>query len=295
MSRQQTNLRHRTEHKMGVQGYNNNIQDETMNTTTFDNYLRNRVYIDSEDKEDGTYTAANFQNTSNIIRRGVSGIGIEEMDIIYCIPNINDRNKNIKFHLLAGPLLSVDLDVKNYDTVEDLFTEIAAKMNSVSAGFTHSVNDDCTATISNLTAFQFDSCNFIDRGASVHGLFYTSAEVLAIRSVANLQYTRFIDVLISNVLNGQISQSSYSASQSFNTNQHLARVFIDDVVTIPRKVQKVYEKINYTPYQHRDLANIQIRLLDEYNDPLYGDVTNLAGDDFEVKRVKYNIILNTVF
>lgn len=290
-----SNLRHRTEHKMGYQGYNNNKLDETMNTTIFDNYLRNRIYIDSEEKEDGTYTVANYQNTGNIVRRGVSGVGIEEMDIIYCIPNINDRNKNIKFHLLAGPVLSVDLDVKNYDTVEDLFLAIATKMNSVSAGFTHSVNDDCTATISNLTAFQFDPCSFIDRGASVHGLFYTSTEVLFIKSVANLQYTRFIDVLITDVLSGQISQSSYSATQSFNTNQHLARVFIDDVIEIPRKIKKVYEKINYIPYQHRDIANIKISLLDEYNDLLYGDILNLGGDDFEIKRVKYNIVLNTVF
>jgi hypothetical protein len=291
----QSNLRHRTEHKMGVQGYNNNTQDETMNTTIFDNYLRNRIYIDSEEKEDGTYTNANYQNTSNIVRRGVSGVGIEEMDITYCIPNINDRNKNIKFHLLAGPVLSVDLDVKNYDTVDELFIEIVAKMNSVSAGFTRNVNNDCTVSLSNPTAYAFDSCSFIDRGASVHGLFYTSAEVLSIKSVANLQYTRFIDILVSDMLNGQISQSSYGATQSFNTNQHLARLFVDNVTTIPRKINKKYDKINYTPYQHRDLTNIQIRLLDEYNDPLYGDVVNLGGDDFELKRVKYNIILNTVF
>jgi len=290
--------RSRQEHKQGTQNAHD-INDVVKQVTNFPNYRSERVYIYSNDKQDGTYSAAQYVNSNSIIKRGVSGIGLEECHINYCITNINERNNSIDF-IYGGVPHKVNLPIKNYETITDLFTAIVAIMESAVAGvdpFTFTINDDCTVDFETDAQFQFNNCSFINFGESVHGLYYTSTTVTKFKTVPHLQYTSFIDIAITDITNSQLAQSTYGKQQRFNTIAHIGRVHVDDVIKIPRKIVKKYDsKINYFPYRHRSLNSLAITLYDEYNNSLFTKVfESTSGETIELQNLKYSIILNTVF
>ena len=298
-------LRHRTEHKMGTQGFNTDPRDETKNTTIFDNHMRERVYISSDDKKDGTYSDAAYFNNGSIIKRGVSGIGIESIDLFYCIPNCNGNNNVVRWHETGGDILTATIPIGDYG-LDDLFILVVSALNNNidsdgDYSYTIDANSVCTVTISTDVAFQFDNCSFINNGRSLHGLFYTTNEVLAIKSIPYLQATSYIDIVVSDILNGQIAQSSYGKQQLFNTTQHLARVIIDfDPNTglddrPPQHIKKTFDIVNYVPFRHRDIKDLRIQLLDDNNNILWSDLFSDGTSDFEIPYLKYFITLNTVF
>lgn len=290
--------RSRQEHKTGVQKAHD-INDTVQQVTNFPNYRSERLYIYSNDKRDGTYGTALFENNNSIVKRGVSGLGVEEVHFNYCITNSNERNNIISFQLDGGGVSTATIDVKNYETIDLLFTEIIIKMNAavVPDPFSYTINDDCTVDFASSTDFMFLNCPFINFGGSLHGLYYTSSFVPLLKTVAHLQYTSFIDIVVTDITNSQLAQSTYSIPQKFNTIAHIARVHIDEAVTIPRKIVKKYDtKINYFPFRHRSLHSVNIQMVDEFNNTLFVKTFNSAsGETIELQNLKYSIILNTVF
>ena len=289
--------RSRQEHKQGIQNAHD-IDDVVKQVTNFPNYRSERVYIYSNNKLDGTFSNARYENSNSIIKRGVSGIGIEECHINYCITNINERNDSIDF-IYGGLPHMATLPIKNYETITDLFTAIVTAMNGaiVPNPFSFAINDDCTVDFEISAPFQFNNCSFINFGESVHGLYYTSSTVMKLKTVPHLQYTSFIDIAVTDITNSQLAQSTYGKQQRFNTIAHIARVHIDDTITIPRKIVKKYDsKINYFPYRHRSLHSLAITLYDEYNNSLFTKVfESTSGETIELQNLKYSIVLNTVF
>lgn len=293
-------LHHRTQHKMGHQGFNTDPRDEIINVETFDNKMSSRIYISSDDKQDGTYSDADYFSESSIVKRGVSALGIESIDILWCIPNVNSNNNVISYSDFDLNVFTVSLDINNYITIDELYTEIITKMNSQLPGdpMRYEINLDCSVTLINDDAiFQFNNCLFINNGDSLHGLYYTEL-VSEIKSIPYLLSTSYIDVISDEILNGQIAQSSYSKQQIFNTTQHLARIQTDDVsnLELPRNIFKDYIKINFIPYRHRSLQDLRIKLLDQFGNILWSQsFTDLNNTQYELKNLKYNIVLNAVF
>ena len=294
------NLRHRTEYKMGTQGFNTDKRDETMNSTEFPNYVQDRIYINSDDKVSSTYQDAEFFSENSIVKRGVSAIGVERIDLAWCIPNVNSHNNIISFHQDGGPVLTVALEIGNYTKTTDLYDEITAKMNSVVVGepFGYDLPADCAVALTHAGGtFQFDNCLFINNGRSLTGLFYTDL-VEDIESVPYLLYTDYIDIVVEDILNGQIAQSSYSKQQLFNTTQHLARVNVGEVafLDLPRHITVNYIKINYIPYRHRTLKDLRVKIYDSNNLLIWAQsFTDSTLTTHELCALKYNIVLNTVF
>lgn len=294
------NLRHRTEYKMGTQGFNTDKRDETMNSTEFPNYVQDRIYINSDDKINSTYQDAEFFSENSIVKRGVSAIGVERIDLAWCIPNVNSHNNIISFHEDGGPVLTVTLDTGNYTTIALLYAEITNKMNSVVVGtpFDHELTSDCAVALTYAGGtFQFDNCLFINNGRSLTGLYYTGL-VEDIESIPYLLYSDFIDIVVEDILNGQIAQSSYSKQQLFNTTQHLARVNVGEVafLDLPRHITVNYIKINYIPYRHRTLKDLRVKIYDSNNLLIWAQgFTDTEGGVHELCALKYNIVLNTVF
>jgi len=290
--------RHRTEHKMGTQGFNTDPRDETKNVTIFENYMKERVYISSDNKMDGTYSDAEYNNDSSIVKRGVSGIGIEDIDIFYSIPNVNGNNNVIRWQEGLGPQLTATIKIGHYEDYTALYTEIIDKLNSnpLSNGtYTYEDSDLPSISLKSTISFVFLECNFINNGGSLHGLYYTDFDILEYKSVPYLLSTSYIDIVISDILNGQIAQSSYGKQQLFNTTQHLARIIVDLNGQPIQHIKKSYEIINYIPFRHRDIKNINIMLLDENNNILWSSVVSHDGKDYELKYLKYFMTLNTVF
>jgi hypothetical protein len=290
--------RSRQEHKTGVQNAHD-VDDLVQQVTNYPNYRSERIYMYSNDKKDGTYGQALYENDNSIVKRGVSGLGIEEVHLNYCIPNVNGRNNIISFQLDGGGVSTATITIKNYETTLFLFTEIVAKMNGavIPDPFSFSINDDCTVDLISTTDFKFLNCPFINFGESLHGLYYTSGFVPLIKAVAHLQYTSFIDIVVSDMTNAQLAQSTYSIEQKFNTIAHIARVHVDEEISIPRKIVKKYDtKINYFPFRHRSLNSVNIQLVDEFNNTLYSQVFESgSGETIELQNLKYSLILNAVF
>ena len=289
--------RHRTEHKMGTQGFNTDERDETRNTTIFDNYMRERVYISSDNKQDGTYADSQYNNNGSIVKRGVSGIGIEHIDMFYSIPNVNGNNNTIRWQEDGGNILTETLDVGFYNIVE-LYTAMTDAMtdNAQSMGV-YSYDDDNfpTAELKSTVDFKFQECSFINNGDSLTGLYYTDDFESELKSIPYLLATSYIDIVVSDILNGQIAQSSYGKQQLFNTTQHLARVMVNFSAEHVQHIIKTYDIVNYVPFRHRDIKDLRIQLLDEYNNILWSDTVEHGGTHYELKYLKYFITLNTVF
>jgi hypothetical protein len=291
--------RSRQEHKQGIQNAHD-LEDTVQQVVNFPNYRSERCYIYSNQKQDGLYSLANYENQNSIIKRGVSGIGVESINIQYCIPNVNTRNRLISFQYFNDlTVYTATLDITNYEDTTLLYTEIVAKMNAaaIPSPFTFLVNADCTVDLISSVNFKFVNCPFINFGESLTGLYYTSDYVPLMKSVPHLFYTSYIDFVVSEITNSQIAQSTYSEPQTFNTIQHIARVHVDDNIKIPRNVVKRYDaKINYFPFRHRSIRNISIQIVDEYNNTIASQVFNSAsGETIELQHLKYTIVLNTVF
>lgn len=294
-------LHHRTQHKMGQQGFVTDKRDEIINVETYPNKMQSRLYISSDDKIDGTYANAEYFCPNSALKNGVSAVGIESVSILWSIPNINGYNNNIIFEIAGDAVYNVSLDIDDYATNTALYTEIIKQLNSPFnplTPFSFTQNKDSSITLEHDTlGFNFVNCSFINNGDSVHGLFYTSF-VSEIISVPYLLYTTYIDLEIDELLSDQIAQSTYSKEEHFQTSHHLARIQTDTlgVFGLPYNIIKEYNHINYVPFTHRDIKDLRLRILDQYNNELWSQ-SFIDGtlNEFEIKNLKYNIVLNTVF
>ena len=112
--------------------------------------------------------------------------------------------------------------------------------------------------------------------------------------VASMQYTKFIDVVVTEIGNARITTDSFSSTQLFNTNDHFARIFIDETIVIPRIIDREIQNIQFIPYRHRALTSFQITLYDEYSRVLHSEVQTIGTDLIEIPLVKYELKFNFI-
>ena len=287
----------RTEHKMGLQ--NRDSEDLASPVINYPNSRSSNLYVSSDDKIDGTYSSALYQNNSKLLKRQTSQIGLKRFNIFYCIPNIHLGNNSIKITIEGGEVPDTEhtttITPKNYDTIAELYAEIIAKLN-LATGQTFSIDpiQDCVVTLTCTKSFRFEQCPFIDRGTSVHGLFYTGTSFVEnMKAVPQLLYTRYIDVLISDIKNAEIGQSTFTEIKAFSSVDHLSRIFLKDN-TIPQYLDTEFSNIDYFPYRHRTLTSFVITIYDEYQSVIWNQTQIIDNNIYEVKELKYEFVLNII-
>lgn len=289
-------MKKRTEHYVGFQ--NRDQEDMASSVINYPNSRSSNLYISSEDKTDGTYANALYQNNSKLIKRQTSQIGLKRYNIFYCIPNINLSNNSVTVVIDGGvgpdTTHTTSIVLKNYETIVELYDEIKGKLSTISGEtFNYSVQD-CVVTLTCSKSFRFADCPFINNGSSVHGLFYTgSSNVDSLKAVPELIYTRYIDVLITDIKDAEIGQSTFTEIKRFSKIDHLSRIFLKSN-TIPQYIDQEFDNIDYFPYRHRSLTTFQITLYDEYQNVIYSQLQSLDNSNYEIKTLKYEFVLNII-
>ena len=284
----------RTEH---ITGNQNRSNDDALQVITYDNSKKGHLYIDSNDKVDGTYQNGIYINRNKLINNRIHSIGTKEINISYKIPNINESNNTIVYVFNSGPQTPrlATLTVGNYENITDLYTEITTQMNLVSGGVgTFSVSDITNTNVKLLSTFDFKiiSCNAVNN-SDCTGLFYTQFTPDIVVN-PTLQYTKYIDVVINELKQAQITNDTFTKSKTFNEKDHIARIFINKELSIPRVVDKEYKIISYFPFRHRDIEQFQIYLYTEKAQLINSNVQTIDSIDYEVKDIEYNIIFSIV-
>jgi hypothetical protein len=257
----------------------------------YENSRHSTLFLNSHDKIDGTYADAIYQNNSQIVPGGVNSIGLKRYHLDYRIPNINSRNNSLKFKLDGDITTYIAVfTTDNRDTVNELYTAIIDNMNTLTPGiFSFTENLDGTVTLIGSTDFEFLSCSFIDFGRSCHGLYYTTGVVPEIVAIARLQYTRYIDITVSELRNGIINNNSFADAKTFSSIDHLTRVFVNREVTLPRFIDAEIQNIDYVAYRDRALTNMRVAIYDEYEKIIWSNVVDVNGELVELPYMAYEL------
>jgi hypothetical protein len=290
-------MKKRTDHNTGSQNRDN--EDMASAVINYPNSRTSNLFISSGDKTDGTYSNSLFQNNSKLIKRSASQIGLKNYNIFYCIPNINLGNNTIKIVIDGAPgpdpEYVLTITPQNYNTIAELYAEITSKL-TIATGETFSIGpiDDCVVTLSCTKSFRFEQCTFMDKGKSAHGLFYTGFSLVpSMKAVPQLIYTSYIDVLISDIKDAEIGQSTFTEIKAFSTSEHLTRIYLSDP-TIPQYLTNEIENVDYFPYRHRSLTTFQITIYDEYQAIIYNETQTLDNNLYEIPLIKYEMMLNII-
>ena len=310
--------RHKTSNK--ARNYTTGEQrqvDKAENVINFPNVLTSNIYIDSDDKlSGGSYIDSYYVNKNNIVTSQVSRVGLKFIDMFYKIPNSNNRNNRYTVMVVGSAVeVSFTLPVRNYETATDLFS------NDLITGFKRVMNDaifDDTAIVAGIdfieenntgvwkmtsdVGFKFLTCNGITFGNNLHGIGYTAGFTEEIRILPKLYYTRYIDILFTEIIDAKVLSHKFSESKRFNTSNHLTRLYIPFAENGKQLTdfQRENININYYPYRHRDVSDIQISLVDEFQEPLYMETqpittTNpITNINAEIPYLKYNLVLSII-
>ena len=287
-------MKKRTEHYVGFQSRDQ--EDVASAVINYPNSRSSNLYISSDDKTDGSYANALYQNNSKLIKRQTSQIGLKRYNIFYCIPNINENNNSITVIIDGAPETShtTSILLKNYETIVELYDEITSQLSAISGETFNYLVEDCVVTLACSKPFRFGECSFINNGSSVHGLFYTgSSNVDSMKAAPQLIYTRYIDVLITDIKDAEIGQSTFTEIKRFSKIDHLSRIFLKNNI-IPQYIDEEFDNIDYFPYRHRSLTTFQITLYDEYQNVIFSKVQTLDGSLYEIKLLKYEFVLNII-
>lgn len=247
------------------------------------------LFVDSNDRlEDTLYNEAHYKNGSGLVKQQISHIGLKSYHVENLIPNINERNNSITFWSdVAASNFTVVLANGNYSVV-DMMTLIETALNTVSGP--SSVTFTIAAVtlgsseyiVSGTNLFRFVSSSHIDRAASTSGLFVTTGSTTVMTVVARGLYTRYVDVLISNLKQGQVLENTFSKVGNLNNFSHVQRIVLTGGI-----VDREIRTIHYTRVRPRNVTDLVINLVDEYGDSLYAPVQNLGGDNYQVDYFKY--------
>ena len=274
--------------------YANGSQNDTVQPVlVYENSRHSTLLLNSDDKIDGTYADAIFQNNSRLIPGGITTIGLNRIIMDYRIPNINGRNSVLKFQIEGDITIYTSiLATDNKNTVTEMYTSIVNRMNDLTPGifsFTEATDGTVYLIATPGTKFKFLSCTFIDYGRYAHGLYYTTNFEQNIRTIARLQYTRYIDIGVSEIRNATINNNSFGSAKKFSAIEHLTRVHVDDSVTIPRAIKTTASNINYFAFRDRALTNMRVSLYDEYEQVLWSNVVNVSGELVGIPYVSYEL------
>jgi len=297
--------------------------DKAENVVVFPNVLTSNIYIDSNDKlTGGSYTDSFYVNKNNIVTSQVSRVGLKFIDIFYSIPNSNNRNNSYTVMVVGSPIeVNFSLPVKNYETVAELFltnnsTGLKFAMNTAITTQTPIIPNinfvELTAGVWEMTSdigFKFLNSNGINFGNNLHGIGYTPGFTQSIKILPKLYYTRYIDILFTEIIDAKVLSHKFSESKRFNTSNHLTRLYIpfstnpEDLLGTGKQLKNFQREninINYYPVRHRDISDIRISLVDEFQEPLYMEVQNITTTNpitsinSEIPYLKYNLVLSTI-
>ena len=290
-------MKSRTDLRVGDQ--KRDATDQAMNVITYEHARSGNLYISSNDKVDGTYANSLYQNTNKLLRRDTSQLGIKHISFDYCLPNVNARNNNFKFMVQDSVLVfDITMDSKNYETPQEFYDALIIKMNAEilaggSLAFMSVVINGCESILSSTVAYKFIKSNGIDFGDALHGIFY-SDYTLTMKTISNMQYTRYIDILITELKSAEMGSTTFTKIHNYPSIDHIYRLFINQTTTVPRFINKEVYNIDYITYRHRTLTSFQITLFDEYQQVLYSETQNIGSGNYEVPYVKYNMTINLI-
>ncbi len=252
------------------------------------------LFIDSSDRlSDTLYNAASYQDTSGLVKQQITHVGMKSYHFDNLIPNINDRNNVITFWSdVDAAEFSATIPNGNY-TIAALMTAIQVALNAAGSAVTFTLAvvpvgslGEYTVTGNNL--FRFVSSSHIDRARPCSGLFITDSSILSQTVIARGLYSRYIDVLISNLKEGQVLSNTFSKTTKFNNFSHLQRIILhpqEDKAesTVTREIYSIH----HTRIRPRNVVDLIIDLYDEFGDLVHAPVQNLGGDNYGIDYLKY--------
>lgn len=289
--------------------------DESQNVTVFPNVLSSDIYIDSDDRIEGTVSDCIYENRNNIVDSQVTRLGLKFIDFYFKIPNSNGRNNAYKFMIVGSPVeITFELPIKNYLSSTDLFLDLKSIMELsalAQTGLVYTidfpqVNNGVYYNVIPNIPTRFINSNGITFGNNLHGLYYTDGYFNTINIIPKLYYTRYVDVLFTEITDAKTLPHKFSARKKFNTSEHLTRLYIpfsQNGGFEPLQItgfQKENTNINFYAYRHRDVNSFRIKLFDEFQEFLYVETQNVSTVDpvssivSEIPYVKYNLVLSVV-
>ena len=258
---------------------------------TQDSDKKSSLHIDSNSKKLGDYSSAFYVNSNKIVNKQITKLGINEVDLLYNIGNINESNNLFTFETPNGTS-TIELDIKNYENITDLANEILTKMNAQQNVFSVIIGDT-SFTITGIITFRFLH-SLGTQNSDCTGIFSTDSQALSIEFFPTLQYTRYLDFVTNNIKDSVITRDTFGSINQFSEKDHFARVFIDSdnsgiTYAIPRKIVKKYKHIHYFPTNPRDIDDLNIRVYTDKQQPIYLKVNEVGIDMFEVKLLVYGL------
>ena len=292
--------------------------DSAQNVVIFPNVLSSDVYIDSDDRISGNVSNGIYSNKNNLLTAQVSRVGLKFVDMHFNIPNNNDRNNTYIMEFVggSGPIPKT-LPTRNYETANGLYIDIVnmivgASVDAGLVGYTLTIipDDDRLYQFTSSVGIKFLVCSGISFGTNLHGLSYTSGFVNEYKIIPNLFYTRYIDILVNEIIDAKVMSHKFSQSKRFNTSNHLSRLYIpfeSKDITDPASIgkqkinfQRETVNINHYPFRHRDVSEFQISLVDEFQEPIYVGSQEITTTDpittitSEIPYLKYNFVLSII-
>ena len=283
--------------------------DEAQNVVIFPNVLSSDLYIDSDDRISNNISTGIYNNKNNLLTAQVSRVGLKFVDMHFNIPNSNDRNNTYIVEFVGGTgAKTKTLPVKNYETADELYIDIvdmlveAADDDGLVAVISIDLNIDGIYVINSNIGFKFSVCSGISFGGNLHGLIYTAGFVKTYKIIPNLFYTRYIDILIDEIIDAKVMSHKFSKPKRFNTSNHLSRLYIPFDENNVQKInfQRETVNINYYPFRHRDVSEFQISLVDEFQQPIFAGTQEITTTDpvsnttVEIPYLKYNFVLSII-
>lgn len=254
---------------------------KNMNMIKADNY--SYLVIDSNDciRKNGAIiaTPSNFQTLINLQMAGIFRIGLSDVYYIYDTPNVNPRNNQFTITDNAATTQTFTIPEGYYQTYESLRAAIQlaiTSMGGVWAGYTVTFITPTNQYVITSTAHPFTVTGTpqtellagIKRGTnpSIFGGGANTYKTLT----PSLLYTRHFDILSSKLTqytkgdqtsigrNAALIVRNYTSSQPYS------------IFAPPTTISYNIPEVKYMKYDTSvDLSTVDIRLIDEFNQPLY--------------------------
>lgn len=287
--------------------------DTADNVVIFPNTTSSDLYIDSSDRTLGGISKCQFENPNNLMPIQISRIGLKFYDFSFRLPN-SHQNNNKYTYLLDGDLVekTFTLPVKNYEDPLVLLSDIKAGIESTSSAVITITSYTIYGgyNINSTIPIKFVNCTGISYGANLHGIPYTNGYFQDIIVVPRLFYTRYIDILITEIRDNSVLPHKFSEVKRFSASDHISRIYIphiskidDSDKVISRQLQEFTREnanINYYSFRHRSVPTFQITLIDEFQIELPSITQNISmvnpaqTINSEIELIKYNIVLSII-
>ena len=289
-------MQDRTQHKIG--GQNRDIQDKVQQVVNYPNSRSSNCYISSENKIDGTYSHAIYEN-NNLLSRNTSQIGLKDYSFNWCLENVNNTNNTFTVEIAGeGSPFTASVPSDHYVDEGVLISTLVDELNAVLglvAEFSFTLTNNCTIILSCDKDFRFvNPSSGISLGYSVFGIPFTNTLSNDFKIVPDLHLTNYIDLLITEIKQSEFTSDTFTEIQKFPLGDHIARIMVNESITIPRIIKKEIKNIDYFGFRHRNITGFSVSLYSEYGQLLHSETFQSGSDNIEIPLVKYNITLNII-